>query len=51
MASNPIPWWQIYGEKVETVTDFIFLDSEITVDVGHGHEIEKYLPWKKNWKT
>ena len=33
MASDPIASWQIEGEKVEAVTDFIFLDSKITVDV------------------
>ena len=32
MASGPITSWQIYGETMETVTDFIFLDSKITVD-------------------
>ena len=32
MASYPITWWQIEGEKVETVTDFIFLGSKITMD-------------------
>ena len=32
MASSPITWWQIDGEKVETVTGFIFLGSKITVD-------------------
>ena len=33
MASGPIPSWQIDGEKMEALTDFIFLDSKITVDV------------------
>ena len=33
VASSPIPSWQINGEKVETVTDFIFLSSKITADV------------------
>ena len=32
MASSPITSWQIYGERMETVTDFIFLDSKITAD-------------------
>ena len=37
MASGPITSWQIEGEKVETVTDFIFLGSKITVDGGCKH--------------
>ena len=40
MATSPITSWQIDGEKVETVTDFIFLDSKITVD---SHEIKRPL--------
>ena len=43
MASGPITSWQIHGEIVETVTDFIFLDSKITADVDCSHEIKKYL--------
>ena len=39
MASSPITSWQIDGEKVETVTDFIFLGSKITVDGDYNHEI------------
>ena len=39
MASGPITSWQIEGEKVETVTDFIFLGSKITVDGSYTHEI------------
>ena len=35
--------WQTDGRKVETVTDFIFLDSKITADVDCSHEIKKYL--------
>ena len=38
MASGPITSWQIDGEKVEAVTDFIFLGSKITVDGDHSHE-------------
>ena len=41
MASSPITSWQIEGERVETVTDFIFLGSEITVDGDCSHEIER----------
>ena len=43
MTSNPIPSWQIDGEKVETVTCFIFLGSKITVDGDYSHEIIKCL--------
>ena len=43
MASGPITSWQIDGEKVETVTDFIFLGSKITDDGDYFHEIKKCL--------
>ena len=43
MAAGPITSWQIEGEKVETVTDFIFLGSKITVDSGCSHEIKRCL--------
>ena len=43
MASGPITSWQIDGEKVETVTDFIFLGSKITVDSDCSHEIKRCL--------
>ena len=43
MASGPIISWQIDGEKVETVTDFIFLGSRITADGGCNHEIKRRL--------
>ena len=43
MASGPITSWQIDGEIVETVTDFIFLGSKITVDVDCSHEIKRHL--------
>ena len=43
MASSPISSWQIEGEKVETVTDFIFLGSKITVDSDCSHEIKRCL--------
>ena len=50
MASGPITSWQIDGKKVETVTDFIFLGSKITVDGDCSHEIKKTLaPWKKSY--
>ena len=43
MASGPITSWQIDGEKVETVADFIFLGSKITADHDSSHEIKRYL--------
>ena len=43
MASSPITSLQMEGEKVETVTDFIFLGSQITVDGECSHEIERGL--------
>ena len=41
MAYGPITSWQIEGEKVEAVTDFLFLGSKITVDGDHSHEIRR----------
>ena len=43
MASGPITSWQIDGETVETVSDFIFLDSKITADGDCSHEIKRRL--------
>ena len=43
MASGPITLWQIDGETMETVTDFIFLDSKITADGDCSHEIKRWL--------
>ena len=43
MASGPTISWQIDGEKVEAVTDFIFLDSKITVGGDSSHEIKRHL--------
>ena len=43
MASGPIPSWQIYGETMETVTDFIFLGSKITADGDCRHKIKRCL--------
>ena len=43
MASGPITSWQIDGETVETVADFIFLGSKITADVDCSHEIKRCL--------
>ena len=43
MASGPISSWQIDGETMKTVSDFIFLDSKITVDGDCSHEIKRHL--------
>ena len=43
MASDPITTWQIDGETVETVADFILLGSEITADGDCNHEIKRHL--------
>ena len=43
MASGPVPSWQIDGETVETVADFIFLGSKITADGDCSHEIKRCL--------
>ena len=43
MASSPITSWQIDGERMETVTDFIFLGSKITADGDCSHEIKRCL--------
>ena len=50
MASGPITSWQIDGETIETLTDFIFLDSKITADGGCSLKLKKkttVVPWKK----
>ena len=49
MASGPITSWQIDGETMETVTDFIFLGFKITADSDCSHEIKTLVPWKKNY--
>ena len=49
MASDPIPSWQIEGETVEMVTDFIFGGSKITADGDCSHEIKTRTPWKENY--
>ena len=43
MASSPITSWEIDGETVETMSDFIFLDSKITADSDCSHEIKRCL--------
>ena len=51
MASGPITSWEIDGETVETVSDFVFLGSKITADGDCSHEIKRCLlaPWKKSY--
>ena len=50
MASGPITSWQIDGETVEIVTDFIFGGSKITADGDCSHEIKRHLPpWKESY--
>ena len=50
MASGPTTSWEIDGETVETVSDFIFLGSKITADGDCSHEIKKTLaPWEKSY--
>ena len=44
MASSPITSWQIGGETMETVTDFIFFGSKITADGDCSHEIKRHWP-------
>ena len=49
MASSPITSWEIDGETVETVSDFIFLGSKITADGDCSHEIKTLTPWKESY--
>ena len=49
MASSPITSWQIDGETVEIVADFIFLGSKITEDGDHSQEIKTLTPWKESY--
>ena len=49
MVSGPITLWQIDGETMETVTDFIFLGSKITADGDCSHEIKTLTPWKESY--
>ena len=52
MASSPITSWQIHGETMETVTDFIFLGSKITENSDCSHEIKRHLLFaRKLWQT
>ena len=49
MASSPIISWQIDGETMETVRDFILGGSKITADGDCSHEIKTLAPWKKSY--
>ena len=49
MASCPITSWQIDGETMETVRDFIFGGLQITADGDCSHEIKMLAPWKKSY--
>ena len=51
MASGPITSWEIDGERVETVSDFIFLGSKITADGDFSHEIKRHLLLGRKAKT
>ena len=51
MASGPIISWQLEGEKVETVTDFLFLGSKITADSDCSHEMKRCLLLAKKTVT
>ena len=48
MASSPITSWQIDGETTETMRDFMFLSSKITIYGEWSHEIKTLAPWKKS---
>ena len=49
VASGPITSWEIDGETVETVSDFIFLASQITADGDCSHDIQTLTPWKESY--
>ena len=49
MASGPITSWQIDGETIETVADFLFLGSQITADGDCSREMKTLAPWKKSY--
>ena len=49
MASGPITSWEIDGETMETVTDFILGGSKMTADCDCSHEIKTLAPWKKSY--
>ena len=49
MASSSITSWQIDGETMETVADFVFLGSKITADYNYSHEMKTFAPCKKSY--
>ena len=49
MRPGPITSWQIDGETMKTVTDFIFLGSKTTADGACSHEIKTLTPWKESY--
>ena len=50
MTSSPVTSWQIEGENLETVSDFIFLDTKINADGEHSHTIKNFFaPWKNSY--
>ena len=49
MASGPITSWQVDGEKMKVVTDFIFLGSKITADIDCSHEIKRACSMKEKF--
>ena len=51
MASRPNISWQRDGEKVETVTDFLFLGSKITADGDYNHKSKRFLPLQRKAMT
>ena len=51
MASSPITSWQIDGETVETVSNFILEGSKITADGDHSHETKRHSLEEKSWPT
>ena len=48
MLFDPITSWQIDGETVEAVSDYIFGVSKITADGDYSHEIKRHTPWKES---
>ena len=49
MPCSPITSWQVDGEKVEAVIDFISLSSKITMDSDCSHETKMHAPWKETY--
>ena len=51
MTSSPITWWQIDGETMDTMTDFIFLGSKVTANVDFSHEVKRCLLLGRKFMT